>query len=411
MICNRVPGVIITILQLVASSVYLLHLDSSLLWVLLVFMVVAVVGSKMFFNKFRQLTKTIREEESDVQQIMQENLQNRVLVLTLFGARNVVGRMNDVQTSLKRHTVTRLNYNAAARGFMSFGFLGGYAAAFLWGIFGIKAGTVTYGMMTSFLQLVGQVQRPVADLGNQVPAFIKALTSIERLLELEELQLETYHGDVVFPGAPGIMIKDVTFGYEDRDVLKDFSHDFKPGSFTVVAGPTGVGKSTLTRLMLGLLKPSSGSVTLYSGNGMGHPANVDTRCNFMYVPQGNSLLSGTIRENMLLANADASDQEMEDALRTAAAEFVFSLEDGLDTVCGESGTGLSEGQCQRIAIARALLHPGGVMILDEATSSLDMETEERLLDNIRDKYKGIKTVVFISHRPAATRLADNVLNL
>ena len=262
-----------------------------------------------------------------------------------------------------------------------------------------------------FLQLVGQVQRPVADLGNQVPAFIKALTSIERLLELEELQLETYHGDVVFPGAPGIMIKDVTFGYEDRDVLKDFSHDFKPGSFTVVAGPTGVGKSTLTRLMLGLLKPSSGSVTLYSGNGMGHPANVDTRCNFMYVPQGNSLLSGTIRENMLLANADASDQEMEDALRTAAAEFVFSLEDGLDTVCGESGTGLSEGQCQRIAIARALLHPGGVMILDEATSSLDMETEERLLDNIRDKYKGIKTVVFISHRPAATRLADNVLNL
>ena len=144
---------------------------------------------------------------------------------------------------------------------------------------------------------------------------------------------------------------------------------------------------------------------------MVHPANVDTRCNFMYVPQGNSLLSGTIRENMLLANADASDQEMEDALRTAAAEFVFSLEDGLDTVCGESGTGLSEGQCQRIAIARALLHPGGVMILDEATSSLDMETEERLLDNIRDKYKGIKTVVFISHRPAATRLADNVLNL
>jgi ABC-type bacteriocin/lantibiotic exporter with double-glycine peptidase domain len=163
--------------------------------------------------------------------------------------------------------------------------------------------------------------------------------------------------------------------------------------------------------MLGLLRPSGGTVNLYSRNGKSHVADVDTRCNFTYVPQGNSLLSGTIRENMLLVNSEATDEQIVEALKLAAAEFVLDLPDGLDTVCGESGTGLSEGQCQRIAIARALLHRGGIMILDEATSALDVETEERLLDNIHTSLAGEKTIVFISHRPAATRIADDVVNL
>jgi ABC-type bacteriocin/lantibiotic exporter with double-glycine peptidase domain len=186
---------------------------------------------------------------------------------------------------------------------------------------------------------------------------------------------------------------------------------FRPGTFTVIAGPTGVGKSTLTRLMLGLLTPEQGKVLLYSPGGQSHVADVNTRCNFMYVPQGNSLMSGTIRENMRLAKPDATDAEIEEALNIAAAGFVYELPDGLETLCGEGGTGLSEGQSQRIAIARALLHEGGVMILDEATSALDSETEERLLKNIASRYKGKKTVIFISHRPAAARIADEVLNL
>lgn len=414
LICSRIPDVVITVIQLVAASVYLLTMAPSLLWVLIILMVAAVVGSKMYFGKIRQLTALIRSEDSDVQQLIQENLQNRVLVLTLFGVGNVVSRLSGLQDLLKKNTVKRLNYNAIARGFMNLGFMGGYAAAFLWGVFGIKDGTVTYGMMTAFLQLVGQVQRPISDLGRQVPAFIKALTSVERLLELEDLQIERYRGDHMFLGAPGIRLSDVTFSYpsdSNREaVLKGFSHDFKPGSLTVIAGPTGVGKSTLTRLMLGLLKPTSGTVQLYSGN-KSRPADADTRCNFTYVPQGNSLLSGTIRENLLLANHEATDEEIERALRLAAAEFVLDLPDGLDTICGESGTGLSEGQSQRIAIARALLHPGGVMILDESTSALDMDTEERLLENIHKTFGGTKTIVFISHRPAAARVADDIVNL
>ena len=410
LICNRIPEVIVTALQLLAASAYLLWMEPSLLWVLVLLMVVAVLGSKLFFGKLRQLTSVIRSQDSEVQQLLQENLQNRVLVLTLFGVGNVVSRLSSLQDLLRKNTVKRLNYNAVARGFMSAGFMAGYAAAFLWGIFGIKAGTVTFGMMTAFLQLVGQVQRPIADLGRQVPAFIKALTSVERLLELEDLKVERFTGDVHLEGAPGIRMQDVTFAYEGKPVLERFSHDLLPGTFTVLAGPTGAGKSTLTRLMLGLLTPAQGRVQLYSGT-RSHAADVNTRCNFMYVPQGNSLLSGTIRENLRLARQDAGDAELWEALNMAAAGFVRDLPDGLDTLCGESGTGLSEGQSQRIAVARALLQEGGVMILDEATSALDAETEELLLGNIAARYKGRKTVVFISHRPAAAKIADEVVNL
>jgi ABC-type multidrug transport system fused ATPase/permease subunit len=163
--------------------------------------------------------------------------------------------------------------------------------------------------------------------------------------------------------------------------------------------------------MLGLLQPTSGSVYLYSEDGTRRPSDAGTRVNFTYVPQGNSLLSGTIRENLRLANPKATEAEMIEALRISAADFVMDLPLGLDTVCGESGTGLSEGQSQRIAVARALLHPSGIMILDEATSALDVDTEERLLANIHSNYKGTKTIVFISHRPAASRIADDVVVL
>lgn len=412
LVCSRMPEVVITVVQLIAASVFMLSMAPSLLWVLIILMLTAVVGSKMYFLKIRQLTALIRSEDSDIQQLVQENLQNRVLVLTLFGVGNIVSRLGSIQDLLAKNVVKRLNYNAVARGFMSLGFMGGYAAAFLWGVFGIKDGTVTYGMMTAFLQLVGQVQRPIADLGRQIPAFINSITSVERLLELEDLQAEKFHGNHMFPGAPGIRINDVTFAYSsDPAVLSHFSHDFKPGSLTVLAGPTGVGKSTLTRLMLGLLIPSGGTVELYSKDGEFHPADADTRCNFTYVPQGNSLLSGTIRENMLLANPSATEVEIIENLKLASAEFVLDLPSGLDTVCGESGSGLSEGQCQRIAIARALLHPGGIMILDEATSALDLETEERLLRSLHSSVSGSKTIVFISHRPAALAIADDVVNL
>ena len=188
-----------------------------------------------------------------------------------------------------------------------------------------------------------------------------------------------------------------------------FSYDFAPGSKTAVVGETGVGKSTLIRLMLSLLRPQSGNLALYGG-GSEVPVSPMTRANFSFVPQGNSLLGGTIRDNLLLGNPKATDKQMWDALDTAAAGFVRELPDGLMTRCGERGTGLSEGQAQRIAIARALLRPGTIMLLDEFSSSLDPETERRLINNLTSACEG-KTMIFITHRELVTEYCDNVLRL
>lgn len=402
------PSFIITVVQLLAASVYLLMLAPNLLWVLVILMVAAVVGSRLFFKQLRRLMAKIRAREAEVQQLMQESLQHRVLMLTLTGVERVLERFGWMQTDIENQTRKRLNYNAFARGMMFLGFQAGHAAAFLWGVFGIAAGTVTYGMMTAFLQLVGQVQRPIAELGNQIPTFIRAVTSIERLMDIEDLEEESASEAITLPGAPDVVVSNLSYSYPDlsRPVLKGLSCKFASGSFNVICGPTGVGKSTLINLILGLLQPSEGQITIG-----GHTAGYALRGNFMYVPQGNSLLSGTILSNLLLANPNAGEDDIREALTTAEAEFVYDLPEGLNTPCGESGSGLSEGQAQRIAIARALLRPGGVLILDESTSALDPSTESRLLEKIHSRHHGDKTIIFISHREAATRFADSVVEI
>jgi len=438
-ICCDIPTAFVTVLQLIAAVVMLFVFSSSLAWILIWIMPVAVVGARLYFRRMRALTTEIRTIDGRINGHLQETLQHRVLVKTLGSVGASEEELEALQEQERSRTVSRLGYSALSRGFMSVGFSAGYLVAFIWGVLGLKDGSVTYGLMVAFLQMVGQVQRPVANIALYIPAFIKSLSSEERLLEIGELPQEGEYEDILVEGAPGVRLTDISFSYEGRPepVLSGLSFDFLPGKMTVITGPTGEGKSTLAQLLLALLVPSSGRLELYgatSGSSDSDRASVPvspaTRCNFMYVPQGNSLLSGSVRANLLLARPSATDEELREALHLAAADFVLELPDGLDTPCAEIGRGLSEGQAQRIAIARALLRPGGILILDEATSALDPATEQLVLSRIRERFTidsgsgpvpasaavsdspsgssqiMSKTIICITHRPAASQLAD-----
>ncbi|MBO4476022.1 MAG: ABC transporter ATP-binding protein, partial [Bacteroidales bacterium] len=347
-ICVTIPDTLCTVIQLIAASVYLFVLSPGLAWILLIIMPVAVLFSRLFFRKLRALTGEIRAADAAVQGHIQENTQRRVLVRMLGATDRVLEKLGGLQRTVYGKTITRLNYNAVSRGFMQLGFAAGYALVFLWGVFGLKDGSLGYGTMVAFLQLVGQVQRPVANIALQVPAFIRALSSEDRLLDLVDAVQEEQGEDIILQGAPGVRVENLTFTYEGvhEAVVRSLDYDFKPGSMTAIIGSTGAGKSTLVRVIMSLLAPDSGQVILYDGS-REVPSGVRTRCNFMYVPQGNSLMSGSIRDNLLLAKPDASEAELHEALHLAAADFVYDLQDGLDTVCAEIGAGLSEGQAQR----------------------------------------------------------------
>ncbi|MBO4469389.1 MAG: ABC transporter ATP-binding protein, partial [Bacteroidales bacterium] len=345
-ICCDIPEAFVTCLQLVAAVVMLFCFSSSLAWILIWIMPVAVVGARLYFRRMRALTTEIRTIDGRINGHLQETLQHRVLVKTLGSIGSSEEELSSLQDLERDRTVSRLGYSALSRGFMSVGFSAGYLTAFIWGVLGLKDGSVTYGLMVAFLQMVGQVQRPVANLALYVPAFIKSLSSEERLLEIGELPQEGEMPDVLLEGAPGVRVTDLTFAYDGRPepVFSGLSFDFKPGQMTVITGPTGEGKSTLAQLLLALLEPASGKIELYTlcsvgcGNGV-VPENEAsgaipvaavsispaTRCNFMYVPQGNSLLSGSVRANLLMARPSASDEELREVLHVAAADFVLEL--------------------------------------------------------------------------------------
>ena len=436
LVSSHIPAVVVTFAQLAAASTFLLFISPNLLWALVGLMIAGIIASRLSFRKLRSLSTAIRTKDGEIQQHIQEHLQNRVVALTIIGIERVMATLNTLHNALRTNTIKRLNFHSLNSALLSVSFMGGYAAAFLWGVYGIKSGAVTFGMMTAFLQLVSQIQMPLSELARKIPAFIHALSSIERLAELENLDPEENAPLCRLEAPAGILFKDVTFSYPDSHsgvLFNSFSHNFLPGTMTVVAGATGIGKSTLVRLMLGLLKPQSGSILIYGSSSNlqstsnlhdaaslhnaasqqsaanSHYASKATRCNFKYVPQGNTLLSGTILDNLLMADPKADRERIDAALHIAAADFVHSLPEGLQTICGESGSGLSEGQCQRIAIARALLQSGSVLLMDESTSSLDPATESLVLQNLRTLSN--HTIIFISHREAVMKSADSLLEL
>ncbi len=407
MLGQSLPSFAATLMQLAMALAFLSSLDIRLVWLLITVLPACLLLGKLPARNVRRLTLAIRQGDSRVQSFLQECFQH-LFLLQAFEKRSWMERqMGDIQDELYSKTMRRNRFSTASRVMVQLAFSGGYSIAFLWGVHGIYTGTVTFGMMTAFLQLVGQIQRPLMEMGRQLPSLIHTTTSIDRLKELETDSMATAPASFSLPGKLGIRFRNVSFHYPgaSRYILRWFSHDFRPGSSTAILGETGAGKTTIFRLILSLLRPTEGHILLYNGTGLEMELSSATLCNLIYVPQGNSLWSGTIRENLLLGNPEATESELCEVLEVAAAEFVFGLAEGLDTFCSEQGGGLSEGQAQRIAIARALLRKGSVYLFDELSSSLDDETESRLIRNLSVYLQG-HTLLFITHQHRIAAYCD-----
>ncbi|MBP5393907.1 MAG: ABC transporter ATP-binding protein [Bacteroidaceae bacterium] len=410
-ITETFPSLLEVSFRLVGAFFYLFSMDGRLACLIVCIVPCFLVLSKVYVRKMRAITRDIRATDSKVQSILQESIQHRAILKTLERVGTMIEKLEQTQSVLRGHVRHRTVFSSFSSLLLSFGFGTGYLVTFLWGVNSLQAGTITYGMMISFIQLVGQIQGPFRDMTRFIPVMISTLTASERLMELEDMPLEDDSDPIIFREGAGVRFSDVNFQYREsgRLILSKFSCDFPKGSTTAILGETGAGKTTLIRLVLALLKPTEGNVVMYDEN---QTINVSprTRNNLVYVPQGNTLFSGTIRDNLLLGNPDATEEDMREALETACAGFVMDRPDGLDAICGELGAGLSEGQAQRIAIARALLRKGSVLLLDEATSALDMHTEQQLLKNLSSRDVG-QTIICVTHRPAVIQYCSQVIEM
>lgn len=407
---ETLPSTLSVVMMFVGAFFCLFSMDRMLAVVLVAIIPLFLAVSKIYMNQMRRLTRLVRDSDSRVQSAMQETVQHRMVIKTLEACGDMVERLEHTQAQLRKNVVRRTSFSVFSNFILNFGFALGYLIAFLWAAIRMSAGTLTFGGMTAFLQLVNKIQTPARSLTKLAPAFVGVFTAAERLMELEEEPIEE-QGEPIRLAAPcGLRINDISYRYEDgtRDVISHLSFDFRPGSCTAILGETGAGKTTLVRMLLALMSPQQGNITIYNAEEELRLSPL-MRCNFVYVPQGNTLMSGTIRDNLRLGKRDATEEEMRKALNKSCADFVLTMPNGLDTRCGEQGGGLSEGQAQRIAIARALLRNRQIMVFDEATSALDGDTECRLLRNILADNK--HTVIFITHRPAVLEYCTERLML
>lgn len=419
---ETLPSVVSTLLMFVGAFCYLMQMDTWLAIVTVGILPVFLVLSRYYVSQMRRLSRSVRQTDSHIQSILTETMQHRMLVKTMEADEQMLDRLDSSQAELRSRVKERTAFSVLSHLVLNTGFSVGYLVAFLWGALRLSRGTLTFGGMTAFLQLVYRIQGPARDLTRLAPAFVGVFTAAERLMELEEIPEEEQGEPQMLPAPCGIRFSHVSFNYgaEGQEAtLSDANYDFRPGTCTAILGQTGSGKTTLIRLLLALIRPQEGEIDIYADGAQppltSHLSPLTShlsplhRCNFVYVPQGNTLLSGTLRDNLLLGNPEATDEEMVAALRMACADFVFDLPQGLDTVFAEQGGGLSEGQAQRVAIARALLRPGSIMLLDEATSALDADTERTLLHNLLSDQQ--RTVIFVTHREAVVGYCDQVIDL
>ena len=413
------PGVSGMAVKLVGAVAAMLWLEPRFLLILLPCGTLLLVSATAYRRVMKRLHKRIREADGRLRVFFTERL-GSLLIVRAFAQEPQTGRQ--AEALMDDHKAARMRRNRFSNLCnLGFGFAmnGLYVLGAVFCGWGILKGTVSFGDLTAVLQLISQIQSPFANITGYLPKYYAMLASAERLLEAE--RFPSVEPTATCPEFSALGLRNVSFAYQPPVseeaaapemplVVSDFTFSLRRGEYVAFTGPSGCGKSTVLRLLMGLYPPDSGERFFVSG-GAAHPLTAAQRTLFAYVPQGNQLLSGTIRE--IIAFGDPEGMRREEALNRAldiacAAEFVSGLEHGMDTVLGERGAGLSEGQMQRIAIARAVFSERPVLLLDEATSSLDEETEARLLSKLRAMTD--KTVIIVTHRPAALRICDRQID-
>ena len=402
-----IPQTLGLIARLLGAFIAIFRTDMQFALIILCGGAVILVSARLLRGVMKKTHKSVQEAGGKLRSFIQESIEN-ILVIKAFKMEEKISETADEKSEehYGKKMLRALFATGTSAGFSTL-VMCGYLYAVIWGAVKILTGTAGfgYGDFVALIQLINQIQTPFAQLSGSLSRYYAAIASAERIMELENLSGDTAEktGDteVLYSELRGIEISHLSFAYGDTKVFDDASIIIPKGELTLISGISGIGKSTLIKLLMGVLKPREGSITALLASG---EKRIDSsmRGLFAYVPQGNLLMSGTIRDNMLLARKDVSDAEICDALDIACADFVKKLDGGINFTIGERGSGLSEGQVQRLAIARAILSKNPILLLDEATSALDEPTERRVLENIMN-LEG-KTCVAISHRSGARRV-------
>lgn len=409
------PNSVYFVTRLVSSLIYLIIIDKIFALVFVVGGLVVFATAQLFRKQLKALHKKVQETEGETRSFVQELVINLLAVKAFSVEDKMRENADELQEKNYKARIKRRNFSIVANAGLGAVFNVGSVFAIFFGAYRILMGTMTYGTVTAMIQLVNQVQVPFASLSGVMPQYFSMIASAERIMELDNLADEVdlnsrdYDRNKIYSSLKSICFKDISFKYDRDMILDDTSLSIAKGDFVAIMGISGIGKSTLLKLLLGVFNAQSGEIYIDCADGR-IPVDRHTRKLFTYVPQGNMLISGTIRDNLTFVNDDVTEQEIEDAVRISCAkQFIDELPMGIETVIGEKGLGLSEGQVQRLAIARSILSKAPVLLLDEATSALDEETEKQFLTNLREMSN--VTCIIVSHKKAALEICNKHIQI
>lgn len=412
-IIGTIPNAVSMVTKIVGCVAALVWLEPKVAILVLAVGIIFPALGRLLSKKFRFLHKEVQRTEGLTRSFMQECFMNLSVMKTFKSTKAITDRLSDYMTENYKFKIKRSVVSICMHLGLYSLFTIGYYAVLVWGAAQIANPNValTFGTLTAFMQLISQLRMPLQNVSGLIPQYYSCMASAERLMEIEEIdnekaaitveKLKACSNEFKF-----ILGDSVCFSYGEDKVLQNCSFKIERGSMTAIMGESGTGKSTLFKLLLNLYEADSGSIT-FNGDTV---VDASVRGMFAYVPQGNMIISGSIRENIAMCNPDVTEDEIIKACKIAEIyDYIEALPSGLDTVLSEKGSGLSEGQLQRIAIARAIVAEAPILLLDEATSALDKPTEAKVLRNIKDMAD--KTVILVTHRTSNLNLCDNIINL